>query len=178
MSGTVTPTWSPPRSPGMPLVTSPRSPAIMYPIIRNVRCFLWLRPANSPCCGYISAITSCHATREAPPAWLGMERADHDRGRLEGCRSRAARHHARPAPPHPRLRGDGPRTGRGRPRARPRALQHRPGGGRRRLDRLAAPGRRGQRLAPRPPPVPRQAAPHVTKGVLDLGSLVTPEVAE
>ena len=87
-----------------------------------------------------------------------MERADHHGGRLEGRRSRAARHHAGPAAPHPRLRGNGPRAGRRRPRARPRALQHRPGGRRGRLDRLAALGRRGQRLAPRPPPVPRQVA--------------------
>ena len=42
------------------------------------------------------------------------------------------------------------------PRARPRPLQHRPGGRRGRLHRLAAVHRRGQRLAPRPPPVPGQ----------------------
>ena len=60
------------------------------------------------------------------------------------------------AAPHPGLRGDGPRAGRRGPRARPGALQHRPGGRRGRLHRLAPLGGRRQRLAPRPPPVPGQ----------------------
>ena len=90
-------------------------------------------------------------------------------GRLEGGRPRAARHHARPAAPHQGLRGDGARAGRRGPGARARALLHRPGGRRRRLHREPALDRRGQRLAPRPPPVPRQGAHPRHQGLAHLG---------
>ena len=70
----------------------------------------------------------------------------------------AARDDARRAAPHPRVRGDGARPRRRGPRARPGALEHRAGGRRGRLDRRAALHGRRQRLAPRPPPVPREGA--------------------
>ena len=67
-------------------------------------------------------------------------------------------------------------AGRG-PRARPGALQHRPGGRRGRLDRRPALDGCGQRLAPRPPPVPRQGPhPRDRAARSTSATLVTPEL--
>src|SRR5215469_7724606 len=163
MSGTVIPTWSPPRSPGIPIMypiwpLQPNGSAILLQNTPLAR-LIWIHsPGSVAPAGRPLPKETPDAEDKATPSRRWVERALDDGGGLEGRRPRAARHDAGPAAPHPRLRGDGPRAGRRGPRARPRALQHRPGGRRGRLDRVAALGRRGQRLAPRPPSVPRQVA--------------------
>ena len=76
--------------------------------------------------------------------------------RLGRARPGGARHDARPAPPHPRFRGGGAEPGRAEAGQRSGALQHRPGGRRRRLRTGARRQGPGQRQPPRAPPVPRQ----------------------
>ena len=79
----------------------------------------------------------CRSTAAWSPDSVG--RTDDDRRRLEERRSRRCwPGRMLAAAPHPRVRGDGARARRRRTRARTRALQHRPGGRRGRLDRRPA----------------------------------------
>ena len=118
------------------------------------------------------------APRQAPVGQRRLDRpVQHGRG-LEGRRPRAAGHHARPAPPDPGVRGDRPRAGGRGPGARPRALLHRPGGRRCRLDRLApVPTRSTARIGATTSSWPRRSATS-PRGRSTLAALVTPAVAE
>ena len=72
-----------------------------------------------------------HAARPGGP----VDRARRHRRRLGRRRPGPAHRHAEPARAHPGVRGVRPRARRRGPHPRPRALEHRPGGRRRRLGR-------------------------------------------
>ena len=85
----------------------------------------------------------------------------------------------RPAGLDPDLRGVRPRPGQRRPGPRSRPLEHRPGGRRGRLGARAHQRGHRQRLAPRPPPVPRQgAAPRRAEGARPAASRPRSEVRD
>ena len=98
------------------------------------------------------------AKETTPRARFALGGAVHHGGRLESRRTATARNHPERASPHPRVRGDSPRTGRRGTRARARPFEHRPGGRSRRFHRGAELDGCDQRLPPRPPPVPGEGA--------------------
>ena len=169
------PTWSSRRSPGSAtaassgVLTIDMDPIANYAVDRN-RC------PERAILGIGSDPVRCSAPKRqeavmpstAPPgARRTLGRGRRHRGRLGRGRPRPAPHDARPAGADPGVRGVRARARRRGPHPRPRALQHRPGGRRGRLGARAHQRGLGQRLAPRPPPVPGQGAAHVEPKGLD-----------
>ena len=109
-----------------------------------------------------------HRPLQPASPWV---RGRRHRRRLGRRRPRAAAHDLRPAGVDPGVRAVRARARRRRADPRPGALQHRPGGRRGRLGARADQRGLGQRLAPRPPPVPGQgAAPRRAQGPRPAGA--------
>ncbi|MFD0661426.1 alpha-ketoacid dehydrogenase subunit alpha/beta [Thermocatellispora tengchongensis] len=129
------------------------------PIVRRLR----VSDAANGASAAIDGGEEADATKTTFGGNSPMGAPQRDQVRLAGGRPCPAERHAGATAPHPGLRGDRARTRVAGPGPRARAFEHRAGGRGRRLGHRAADLRCDQRLAPQPPPVPRQG-PHPPDG--------------